>query len=229
MTNSKIVCKIAIDLAMTVGLLTQMAYLIIGQELHEWLGVGMFVLFIAHNMLNLNWYKNLLHGKYTPFRVLITAVNLLVLACMVGLLVSGMMMSRHVFAFLKISGGMSFARSLHMLAAYWGFVLMSVHLGLHLGMVARHLPQTRPLLLRVAVLLVAAYGIFSFIKHNIVSYLFLTIEFAFFDPNQPAFLFFMEYLAMMGLCVCATHYGAKLLRKNQPQETPHKEERVNEA
>lgn len=222
MTKPKTVCKTAIDLAMTAGLLIQMAYLIIGQELHEWIGAGMFMLFIAHNLLNLNWYKNLSHGKYTPFRVLMTVVNLSVLACMAGLMVSGMMMSRYVFAFLQISGGMSFARSLHMLAAYWGFVLMSLHLGLHWGMAARHLPQTHHLLLRVAVLLVSAYGVFAFLKHDIASYLFLKIEFAFFDPNQPALLFFMEYLAMMGLCVCAAHYGAKLLhqppKRNQPKK-----------
>lgn len=227
MTKPKTVCKTAIDLAMTAGLLTQMAYLIIGQELHEWLGAGMFVLFIAHNLLNLNWYKNLLHGKYTPFRVLMTVVNLSVLACMAGLMVSGMMMSRYVFAFLQISGGMSFARTLHMLAAYWGFVLMALHLGLHWGMVARHLLRTRPLFLRAAALSIAAYGIFGFIKHDIASYLFLKTEFAFFDPNQPALLFFMEYLAMMVLGVCVAHYGAKLLRQ-PPKRNQPKEVNVNE-
>lgn len=229
MMKPKTVCKTVIDLAMTAGLLTQMAYLIIGQELHERLGAGMFVLFIAHNMLNWNWYKNLLRGSYPPFRILLTVVNLSVLACMAGLMVSGIMMSRYVFAFLPISGGMSFARTLHMLAAYWGFVLMSLHLGLHWGMVVRRLPKKQNLLLRVAVLLVSAYGVFAFVKHDIVSYLLLKIEFAFFDPNQPALLFFMEYLAMMGLCVCAAHYGAKLLRKRQPPKTQCEEEHVNET
>lgn len=218
----KVVCKTAIDLAMTVGLLTQMAYLIVGQELHEWLGVGMFLLFIAHNLLNIGWYKNLLRGKYTPFRITLTAVSLAVLSCMVGLMVSGIMMSRYVFDFLQISGGMSFARTLHMLAAYWGFVLMSLHLGLHWDMVARHLPRTRHFLMQTAALLIAAYGVFGFIKHDIASYLFLKIEFAFFDPNQSALLFFAEYLAMMGLYICAAHYTAKLLRqpskRNQPKE-----------
>ena len=44
-------------------------------------------------------------------------------------------MSRVVFSFFSIEGGMGFARLLHMAAAYWGFFLMSAHLGLHWAMV----------------------------------------------------------------------------------------------
>lgn len=50
-------------------------------------------------------------------------------------MVSGILMSREIFSFLPIDGGMGFARILHMVTAYWGFLLMSVHLGLHWGMI----------------------------------------------------------------------------------------------
>ena len=56
---------------------------------------------------------------------------------MTGLMVSGIIMSREVFGFLPISGGTGFARTLHMLASYWGFLFMSLHLGLHWGMMMR--------------------------------------------------------------------------------------------
>ena len=36
--------------------------------------------------------------------------------------------------FLRIEGGMMLARRLHILGAYWGFALMSFHLGLHWSM-----------------------------------------------------------------------------------------------
>lgn len=131
----KMMLKMGIDLVMTVLLLCQMAYMLVGETVHEYLGTAMFVLFILHHLLNRNWYRSLKKGRYGAVRILQTAVNTLVLLCMLGLMVSGVILSREVFAFLPIQGGMGFARILHMLASYWGFVLMSVHLGLHWGMV----------------------------------------------------------------------------------------------
>lgn len=40
------------DLAMALLLLFLMAYFITEQEIHEWLGVGMLVLFLLHHGLN---------------------------------------------------------------------------------------------------------------------------------------------------------------------------------
>lgn len=47
--------KRRIDFLMTVMLLLLMAYQITGQELHEWFGVGMFVLMSIH--LGFHWSK----------------------------------------------------------------------------------------------------------------------------------------------------------------------------
>ena len=63
-----------------------------------------------------------------------TALVVLILLSMCGSMVSGILLSRHALSFLPVSGG-TFARNLHMLCAYWGFVLMSLHLGLHWSMV----------------------------------------------------------------------------------------------
>ena len=53
---------------------------------------------------------------------------------MFGSMLSGVILSNHVFPSITIRGWRSFARSLHMISAYWGFVLMSLHLGLHWNM-----------------------------------------------------------------------------------------------
>ena len=127
--------KAAIDLSMTVVLLLLMAYQIVGQELHEWFGAGMLVLFIAHNVLNIKWYGALFKGKYKPLRIFGTVLDLAVLAAIIMLGYSGIVMSRHLFAFLNITKGMATARSMHLCISYWGFVLMSIHLGYHWGMV----------------------------------------------------------------------------------------------
>ena len=78
------------------------------------------------------------------------------------------MLSNHVFAFLNIRGGMSFARLLHMATSYWGFVLMALHLGLHWGMFLgmarkalklRQPPRLRKIILPILGAGVAVYGI----------------------------------------------------------------------
>ncbi len=131
----KMKIKIGIDFLMTVLLLLLMAYQVVGETLHEWFGAAMLVLFIAHNILNIKWYKNLFHGKYKPVRILGTILNLVVLAALLFLGYSGIVMSRHLFAFLPINRGMALARVMHLAGSYWGFVLISLHLGLHWGMI----------------------------------------------------------------------------------------------
>lgn len=121
----KMILKICIDIGMTVALLVLMTYELVGQATHEWLGIGMFVLFVTHHILNCKWSGNLLRGHYTPMRIWQTLLVAMVLLCMVGSMVSGVILSRHVLSFLPISSGRSFARSLHMVSAYWGFVWMS--------------------------------------------------------------------------------------------------------
>lgn len=218
----KMILKMGIDLVMTILLLCQMAYMLIGEVAHEWMGAVMFMLFILHHVLNWKWYKNLVKGRYTAVRIFQVIVDFLVLLSMLGLMVSGIIMSREVFAFLPIDGGMGFSRILHMLAAYWGFILMSIHLGLHWGMImgaarkiigtAKHSP-VRTWILRGFALLICGFGIYSFFKHNIADYLFVRSQFVFFDMEQPLVLFFVEYFSMMGLWVCIAYYVAKLFQK----------------
>lgn len=217
----KIKIKMFIDLLMTVLLLMLMAYQITGEKFHEWLGTGMAVLFLAHNFLNIRWYGNLLKGKYTPLRILRTAINFSVFAAMFALAYSGIVMSRHVFSFLPISSGMALARVMHLASSYWGFVLMSIHLGLHWGMavaVFRRLSDGKktvvlPWILRLLSVIIAGYGAICFYQADIVSYLFLKVEFAFLDYEKSAAIVFSEYMAMMGLWIFIAYYAAKVLGK----------------
>ncbi len=210
--------KRGIDILMTALLLGLMGYQITGQLFHEWLGAGMLVLFIAHNILNIRWYGSLFKGKYRLPRIIQIIVNLSVLVSMLCLGYSGIVMSRHVFAPLSIHGPMATARRMHMAASYWGFVLMSFHLGMHWGMVTGmfgRLPGggkrsgMSVRVLRLAAVLIAGYGLFLFIRKDIVSYMFLKNEFVFFDFEQSILAVFVEYTAMMGFWIFAGFYIAK--------------------
>lgn len=215
--KKKFICKIGIDVVMTVLLLVLMARQITGNSAHEWLGTGMFVLWIVHHILNRNWYGSLRKGKYTPVRAMQTIVNTAVFLSMLGMMISGVILSREVFAFLPISGGVAFARSLHVVSAFWGFVLMAFHLGLHwnmvLGMMRKAVGPVPPgpalILLRPAAVLIAGYGAYAVVKNQILSYMFYTTHFVFFDFEKPVWLFFTEYIAIMGLFVFLAHYVSR--------------------
>lgn len=213
----KMKIKIGIDFLMTVLLLFLMAYQVIGETLHEWLGAAMLVLFIVHNVLNFRWYKNLFRGKYKPVRIFGTILNFAILAVMLLLGYSGIVMSRHLFAFLPINSGMALARVLHLAGSYWGFVLMSLYLGLHWHMILGIFRKSAGgkkisalvWILRIAAFAIAAYGAYCFIGADIFSYMFLQTEFAFFDFEKSAFSVFSEYIAMMGLWIFVGHYITK--------------------
>ena len=218
----KLKIKMGIDLLMTALLLCLMAYQVTGQKLHEWFGAGMLILFIVHNILNIRWYGNLFKGKYKLLRIVQTIVNVSVLISMLCLGYSGIVMSRHVFAALPIHGPMATARSMHMAASYWGFVLMSIHLGMHWGMIVgmfrrllkgRKLPNVSVWGLWLAAIVIAGYGLVCFTQKDIASYMFLKNQFVFFDFEQSAVSVFAEHITMMGLWVFIGFYTVKGLRR----------------
>ena len=129
--TKKAILKIVVDVWMTAALLFLMTYNMLGDAFHEWLGAGMLVLFLLHHILNFKWSRAVFRGKYTTYRILQTVFVLAILLTMLGSLISGIILSRHVFVFLGIDGGRSFARTLHLVCAYWNLVLLSLHLGLH--------------------------------------------------------------------------------------------------
>ena len=217
--KKKQIVRLCVDAAMTVVLLLLMGYSRIGEEAHEWLGIGMTVLFILHHILNRKWIIAMFRGRYTAYRVLQT-----LLACVifVGLAISactGIMLSKHIFRFLGIETGMAGARELHHRCGYWNFILLSLHLGLHwimiVGLFGKRCKNKSTLLKWLARLLavgIASYGVYALFSWQVPDYLFGTVGFSFFDESEPLILFLLDYLAIMGLFVCIGHYGAKLLR-----------------
>ena len=218
--KTKQILKIITDIAMTVILLLLMAYSLVGEAAHEWLGIGMFLLFILHHVLNAKWSKSLFKGKYTAYRIMQTVLVVLALVSMLGSMVSGIVLSHHALSFLQIRGGQSWARTLHMLSAYWGFVFISLHLGLHwnimMNMTKRLFKKpsaVRKWIVRVIGFLISGYGVYAFIKRDIGSYMVLKNQFVFFDFDEPLVLFMLDYIAVMGLFVFIGHYLSMWVRQ----------------
>lgn len=225
----KLVVKIITDITMTATLLLLMTYGLIGEAAHEWIGVAMFVLLVVHHILNSHWNRNLFKGKYTLVRSFQTILVTLVLLSMLGSMFSGIILSRHVFQSITIRGWRSFARNLHMISAYWGFVLMSLHLGMHWNMMmgmARKLVQRKSIartrVLRMIAILIAGYGIYAFIRRGIGRYMLMLDHFVYFDFDEPILFFIADYVAVMGLFVFVGHYLITFSRKGLILDTHKK-------
>jgi hypothetical protein len=119
---------------MTAAVFALMGRHLWGDAFHEWLGIATGALFVAHNVLNRKWYAALFKGRYTPRRILGLCVNILLLAAMIVLMFSGMVMSKNTLDLPRLQGMTGPARQLHILGSYWGFLLISLHLGLHWNM-----------------------------------------------------------------------------------------------
>lgn len=147
----------ALDCLMVTLLPLLIAYSLIGETVHEWLGIAMLLLFLGHHALNWRWHRSL---------------------------------------------------------SQWGFCVMSLHLGLHWGMVlamgrriVKRVPSWSKALLRMGAALVCLWGVYAFARREIGIYLLLRRAFVFFDFEEPLALFLLDYLTIIGLLAEAGYYG----------------------
>lgn len=223
--TQKLLIKLTIDLFMTVLMLAAMAYNLTGNMIHELLGVSLFALFIVHSILNRRWYQTVIKRKHNTRRVLNTAVNLLLFVMMLMLLVSSVLVSRSLFAFIPVDGGL-IARQIHILAAYWGFILISIHLGMHWGMIigmVQKIPvipspnRGRTFAVRVMAVLIAVYGVYAFFERGVGYKLILYYTYSYWNFDESAMFFFTDYLSIMGVCICVTYYVLKFVQNRKMQ------------
>ena len=209
--------RMMLDIAMTVATLVLMGgnglfYSAFGESLdsglvHEILGVVLFVLWAVHVIWNRAWIKGMLKGKYNALRIVRTVINVGVIVCVLFLMISGVMLSNHVFAWLGVESGASFARTAHMLASHWYLVFVSLHIGLHLSLFIKGRAA-----MGIAAAL-AAYGIYAFVTRGLWKYLTLQQPFFFLDLEHGYLLFVLDYIAIMAMFAVVMHLAMTAMVK----------------
>lgn len=209
--------RIILDIVMTIFFIILMGYYVTENEVHEILGTITFVLFIIHNILNIKWYKWVLKGKHNFQRTFHIIINLLLFVAMLGMMISGIMISANVFAFLDIPTTM-FGRKLHMLSTSWGFVLMSIHVGLHITALMNKLNakmknSTFEYVYYFVLVILVGLGIYSFINLKVWEDMFLVNDFKFFDYEQSPIIFYLKYLFILIFIALVIYVIFSLVRK----------------
>lgn len=85
-----------------------------------------------------------------------------------------------------------------------------------MAMARKAFPNVSPVrtwILRILAAAIAVYGIYIFAARDVAGYMFLRIQFVFFDFEEPLIFFLLDYMAVMGLFVFIGHYLAEGLKR----------------
>ena len=207
--------KRIVDAAMTALLLCLMAYQVTGEALHEWIGMGMTGLVIIHQILNRKWYGVLFKGKYNPYCSVTSILNVLLILSFALTAFCGMSMSSYAVPFLYGMSPVSFVRRMHLSMSHWSFVLMGLHLGLHIpAMTAGLKPKGGTRIAAACVFTcVGGIGLRLFLKNGMPDYLFFRVPFAFLDYEKAGWQVFGENLLMLSFWGFVGAQAALICRK----------------
>lgn len=211
--------RILVDILMTVFFIILMGYHLTENNTHEILGTITFILFIVHHILNRKWYKTIFKGKYNFRRAFMLITNILLFISMLGMMISGIMLSTYVFSFLNIPTTM-FARKLHMVSTSWGFVLMTIHLGLHLQLVlskwSKKLKSSSFEYVYYLLLFISfIFGCYSLIKIKIWEDMLLFHDFKFYDYNQSSIMFYLQLVFIILAVAVGIYFIFSIIKKRK--------------
>jgi hypothetical protein len=126
----------------------------------------------------------------------------------------GMSMSGYAVPFMYGLAPVSFVRRMHLSMSHWAFVLMGLHLGMHIPAMAAGLKwsdRTRNMFTGLSTL-AAGLGLYLFIRNGMPDYLFFRVPFAFLDYDKAGWLVIVENLLMLSTWVLVGTRAAQLCR-----------------
>ncbi len=193
------ITKRIVDVCMIVLLLCLMAYQVTGEALHEWIGMGMTLTVILHQILNRRWYASLFKGKYNTTRIVMTVVNVILIASFILTAFCGMSMSGYAVPFLYGMAPVSFVRRMHLSMSHWSFVMMGIHLGLHIRTLFTKAVNNKKASIALQIILTvpATCGLWLFVKSRMTEYLLFRTPFAMLDYDKAAGIVFLENILIL--------------------------------
>jgi hypothetical protein len=147
------------------------------------------------------------------------------------MIISAVLISSDLFPFIPINNDM-LLRQIHVQTAYWGLIIVSVHIGLSWGMVISSVKRMtgitgpsriRTITLRIMAVLIVAYGVHSSFKGDMGSKLFIYNPFGWFSDDS-FIRFLIDHLSIMGIYICGTHYALKFVQNQEKRGRNNKSE-----
>lgn len=215
--------RLILDLAAVCLLLVALAYGWLGNLAHELIGTAMFALLVSHNIFNRRWYGTIPRRTRAPRTLITRMINLSLLVTMLTLLVTSLLISRDVFAFLPLTSTFT-ARQIHTLVGYLALMIAGAHLGLHWTMLMGYVSCRLGINLdrcwtmitvRCLAAAIAAYGVYGLYKLNVVAKLLMQPSLEFWDFEGETPTFFGHLAGIVVMCAFVAHYAWKFVGANR--------------
>lgn len=105
-----------------------------------------------------------------------------------------------------------------MISTSWGFVLMSIHVGLHIAGVMNKLSNkmqknTFEYVYYFALILMIGFGAYSFISNKVYEDMLLLNDFKFYNYEQSSIVFYFKYCMILIGIVLVVYFIFKLISK----------------
>lgn len=213
------VVRVCVDVAMALVFCAIMATPLIHDAAHEWLGMALFVLVVVHLRLNWHFVKSVAKGRWSARRVVLTAIDALLVVGVLALAASSIVLSSHVFSWLPAISGAVWARPMHMLCSHWMVVLTGAHIGMHLSTAStgdKHLSTTSARSKRAAFVVclsgLAVFGLWSFCELGVWGYMTGAVPFFNASFDAPLLLRVAQYLGIGALFAWCAWVARSLIR-----------------
>ncbi|NJO32875.1 MAG: DUF4405 domain-containing protein [Rhodospirillales bacterium] len=219
--------RLILDMIAASLLLLALAYWWLGNGVHELAGTAMFLLVIAHNVFNRRWYGTISRPGWQARKIVNVSVTALLATTMLVLLVTSIVISRTLPELIPGGGGFTM-RQIHILAAYWALIIVSVHLGLRwpmiMGVVRTLLGislgrPSRTLALRLVTAALAITGIWASFELGIGSQLTMQTSLDWWNFEESVAGFFIRCISIAGLYIATTYYVVGALQAGRGATT----------
>ncbi len=195
--------RIHLDAVMLLLLMTLFCDRWTGNAAHETAGVLMAGCAALHLVWNRTWFAGLWRGSRSALRPVRLLSDLSVLGLFTATALTGIAMSKTVFAFMGFAESLAL-RAWHMGLSHWFLLAAGVHLGLHAAGLAASLPawaKTRPAraagIAALAVLL--GFGLHGLLTRDMAHVLTMRSAFSFWAENDAPWRMAAEYAGMAAL------------------------------
>lgn len=126
--------KIVLDIVMFISMVLLMKINITGLQLHEILGICLFIIFIIHKIINFKWVKsvgkNILNKNMKSKSKIMFFLDLILFIFVTLNVATGILVSKFILVSITVNN-IETVTILHKFFAWWSLILISIHIGLH--------------------------------------------------------------------------------------------------
>lgn len=219
--HSKKKIRIIIDVFMSILMILLMTYQFIGNALHEFFGILMFVFVVLHNILNRKFYTYMLKDYSNIYSLILCISDLLLLLMMAINAVTAVMISRYVFSFMNILTSYQ-VRAIHVFSGWWIMIFIGIHIGLHYKVIRNYakpltniFPGTKASVFIIIILIITdLFGVIGAFENKLFLKLSMRSTYSYYE-NSNVFWEIFKVAAIVCLTATIACCALEFVIKNQ--------------